>query len=383
MALFLFALLHPVFLSGVETVSVHRNSRGHKLLVNGRGYFIKGVVWGYTPVGLDHGYSLWDQDDEFVKRVLDYDMTLLASAGFNTIRVFTQIPPEWIEYIFDRYGIRTVVFDMMNSYATPEPDYSDPVLKKWILDSVRDMARTYRNTRGVLLYAFGNEQNYRVRRPGNRRELYSLYEHCVREVKRIDPNKPAMIVHGDTQDIGLVAELVPSVDIFGANVYRGAGFGSFFTEVGKSLGKPAVLTEFGCDAFNMTAGRVDAETQDFYIKRQVRDIYLNAYGKGRKNCLGGFLFQWVDGWWKSGNPSVQDTTGDWYNPAYRTDAKAEKNMNEEWWGICALSPATNAQGFHEALPRLIFHSLFRLFEFDPLQSSELQVRDYFSNFAGG
>ena len=55
--------------------------------------------------------------------------------------------------------------------------------------------------------------------------------------------------------------------------------------------------------------------------------------------LGGFTFQFADGWWKFGqntNLSIHDTSPSWDYGAYVFDnLNGENNMNEEWFGICA------------------------------------------------
>jgi len=56
------------------------------------------------------------------------------------------------------------------------------------------------------------------------------------------------------------------------------------------------------------------------------------------------IFEWTDEWWKHNqyDPQswkVHDTGSNWSNGSYYFDIKAEdnKNMNEEWFGIVALS----------------------------------------------
>ena len=70
---------------------------------------------------------------------------------------------------------------------------------------------------------------------------------------------------------------------------------------------------------------------------QWQEIYEQSSGKGRVgNAIGGFTFQWSDGWWKFGQDSrlnEHDTNASWSNAAYGDDyEKGENNMNEEWWG---------------------------------------------------
>lgn len=373
----------PVFSLGIfndkisEKIYVKTDDSGSKLVVNGKDYFVKGVVWGAIPVGSDYSYSLWNKSDEFIRNVLEADMKLLTNAGFNAIRVFTQIPPAWIEYIYDHFGIRTVVFDMMDTYANPEPDFGSKVVKDRLLRSVRDMAITYKKTRGLLFYALGNEQNYHVKNNSNLVNMYKLYEKCVREIRNIDRNHPTVIVNGDTKNITMVRDLVPGLELFGANVYRGATGGSVYAEVKISLKKPFVFTEFGCDSFNSYTKREDQARQAEYITSQWKELYLNTYGKGKGNCLGGFVFQWRDEWWKSENPLVHDKTANWQNPAYAYDSKAGNNMNEEWFGICSLSPKVNSKGFHQSLPKRAYRSLSKILKLDPYQMDAQEIRNAF------
>ena len=99
-----------------------------------------------------------------------------------------------------------------------------------------------------------------------------------------------------------------------------------------------LFTEFGSDAFNaVTQAEAQKEQADILLKNWT-EIYLNAAGMGNNgNCLGGFTFQFADGWWKSGqnvNLDVHDTEASWSNGGYEFDyVKGADNMNEEWFGI--------------------------------------------------
>jgi hypothetical protein len=86
------------------------------------------------------------------------------------------------------------------------------------------------------------------------------------------------------------------------------------------------------------------------------------------NSLGGFTFQFSDGWWKFGQTKfldVHDTNASWSNGGYTFDfAKGENNMNEEWFGICAKGP-TNAQGNYQLYPRSAYYVLQDVHKFNP------------------
>jgi hypothetical protein len=100
-----------------------------------------------------------------------------------------------------------------------------------------------------------------------------------------------------------------------------------------------------------------------------KEIYANAAGYGLAgNSLGGFTFQFSDGWWKFGqtkNLDVHDTNASWDNGGYTSDyEEGENNMNEEWFGICAKGQ-TNARGLYTLYPRAAYYSLKDVHEFNP------------------
>ena len=162
------------------------------------------------------------------------------------------------------------------------------------------------------------------------------------------------IANGDVQYIDIIAQECKGLDVFGTNVYRGISARDLFQVVQDKLGVPVMFTEFGADAFNAREMREDQATQARYLIGQWQEIYEQSTGKGRVgNAIGGFIFQWSDGWWKFGQESrldVHDTNASWPNGGYVEDfVEGENNMNEEWWGICAKGPP-DARGLFDALP---------------------------------
>ena len=48
--------------------------------------------------------------------------------------------------------------------------------------------------------------------------------------------------------------MVPALDIWGANVYRGNSFGTLFTDSSPATQKPLLILEYGIDAYDNTRG---------------------------------------------------------------------------------------------------------------------------------
>jgi hypothetical protein len=152
-------------------------------------------------------------------------------------------------------------------------------------------------------------------------------------------------------------------------MYRGVSFGDAFDRVKKEYGKPFMFTEFGADAFNAQSDSEDQESQAFYMVGNWKEIYANAAGMGKAgNSIGGFTFQFSDGWWKFGqtyNLDVHDNNASWDSGGYFRDfVKGENNMNEEWFGIAAKGPTTK-RGLYSLFPRAAYYALKEAHQFDP------------------
>ncbi|NLO02200.1 MAG: hypothetical protein GX126_07785, partial [Bacteroidales bacterium] len=148
-------------------VGVEHKEDGWRLLVNGVPFMVNGMNWDYFPVGTNFSYSLWNQSDDFIKKALDDEMSLLKNMNVNTIRVYTGIQPKWIKYIYEKYGIYTMLNHSFGRYGLTldgawiaNTEYSDQRVKDLLLNEVKELAKEYQNTPGLLLYLLGNENNY-------------------------------------------------------------------------------------------------------------------------------------------------------------------------------------------------------------------------------
>lgn len=389
-------------------IRVTRDASGHRLQVDGRDFFVQGVNWDYFPVGTNYSFSLWTQPDDIIRDALDREMGLLRAMGVNAIRVYNGIPARWVQYIYEKFGIWSVVNHALGRYGvtvqgtfTAQTDYSNPQVRQQIKDEVLDVVREYRDTPGVLFWLLGNENNYGLewrsaatenlpageREAAKARYLYSLFGETVQAIKRIDP-RPIAMANGDLQYLDIIAEEVKGLDIFGSNVYRGASFRDFFTRVEATLGIPVVFTEFGADAYNARDEREDQTTQADMVLKQWEEIYANTAGKGLAgNAIGGLTFQWSDGWWKYGQETgldVHDVNASWANDAYPADyVPGQNNMNEEWWGIMAKGP-TDSRYQYELYPRAVFYGLQQAYQLDPYAAGvdTTRIRQHFARIDG-
>ena len=288
----------------------------------------------------------------------------------------------------------------------PITNYSDPKMQKILLSEIEVMVSNYKNTPGLLLYLLGNENNYGLFWSGAETEdfpeeeskkkavgekygrpMYKLMNMAAKKIKELDSNHPVAICNGDDLFIDLVAEECKDIDIFGVNSYRGASFTNLFKTVKETLNKPLLFTEFGADAYNSLNSKEDQRTQANYLLKNWKEIYENSAGMGKyENTIGGFTFQFSDGWWKYDfdhrkNVSKHDTVATWANGGYSEDLEEGKNnMNEEWFGICAKGP-TNNNGLYTLYPRTAYYVLKQVHKFNPFnKNSNLDsLKGYFNN----
>ena len=385
-------------------VDVVKSADGWRLQVDGEDFYVKGVVWGYTPRGETYTYNLFGQSDDQIRKILDYEFSLMSEMGVNTIRSFTPIPPRWVEYIYREHDIMTVINPLMGRYGynvdgkwIPFTDYSDPRTREVLKADMQAIVREFKDTPGVLMFAFGNESNYGLswssfeienlpegeQNTAKARYLYSLWNEVVAAGKAINPNHPFTIVNGDIQYIDLIAELCPDLDILGTNVYRGRSFTDLWASVEEKLDLPIVFFEFGSDAFNAREFREDQKSQALMLKDQWQEIYQKSAGNGAEgNAIGGYIFEWRDEWWKYlqiERLDIQDKTASWSNQAYMFDwAEGLNNMNEEWFGITALGPM-NGEGVSTARPRMAYDVMQQIFGMDPYAASPSEINTMFAS----
>lgn len=411
----LFFLVSISSLAQTDHVEVVSNGEGDKLMVNGKDFMINGMNWDYIPIGTNTvDANFWNKSDDVIRSGLDTEMSLLKNMGVNVIRQYTGVPAKWIRYIYENYGIYTLLNHSFGRYGltidgvwTPVTIYDDPKTQELLMSELETLVKEYKDTPGLLMYLLGNENNYglfwagaetedfpddegRIQFIGEKRgrPMYRLMNEAAKMMKGLDTSHPVAICNGDVLFIDIVAEECPDVDIYGTNTYRGVSFGDMFEVVKEKLNKPVMFTEFGADAFNAIENKEDQYSQAYYMVGNWREIYENAAGIGKVgNSIGGFTFQFSDGWWKYGfddrkNADVHDNNASWSNGGYLRDLAepGANNMNEEWFGICAKG-ATNSRGLYELYPRAAYYALKEAHQLNPYEEGvDLGfIQNYFDN----
>ena len=79
------------------------------------------------------------------------EMSLLRNMGVNAIRQYTGVQPKWIQYIYENYGIYTMLNHSFGRYGltldsewVANTEYSDPRVRELLLDEVNEMVEDYK-----------------------------------------------------------------------------------------------------------------------------------------------------------------------------------------------------------------------------------------------
>ncbi|MEE1222995.1 MAG: glycoside hydrolase family 2 TIM barrel-domain containing protein, partial [Bacteroidaceae bacterium] len=188
--------------------------------------------------------------DETIREALDRDMSLLREMGVNCIRQHSSVPAKWIQYIYEKYGIWTMIYSSFGRYGLTvdgvwhaNTDYEDPKVARTLLEDAMGMIKEYNGTPGLLMYMLGNENNYGLFWKGAEAEnlpmedrsstkqahaLYKIMNDAAIAMKKANATAPIAICNGDLLFIDIIAKECTDVDLLGVNVYRGPSFGDLF-----------------------------------------------------------------------------------------------------------------------------------------------------------
>ena len=126
-------LFSTSLIAQVNQVSVVKNDDGFTLEVNGDPIMINGMNWDYFPVGSTNPwYNFWGQSDDFIKAALDSEMTMLKNMGVNVIRQYLGVKPRWVQYIYEKYGIWTMINTTFGRESFPRAPKADETIRTGI-----------------------------------------------------------------------------------------------------------------------------------------------------------------------------------------------------------------------------------------------------------
>jgi hypothetical protein len=287
------------------------------------------VEWNPVRKGGTHPGGL-----EFAQNV-ERDASMMAAAGFNTVRTYVPLTDRAVLDALQRHGLR--VLNTVYSYGGDAASVTTT--------RVRAMA----NHPAMLGYLVGNEWNYNGLYTGlSAMDARTRLNEVMALIRAEDTRLPIINVYGELPSQEVI-DAMPLTDVWAINAYRGISFGDLFTRYAPRSPKPMMLGEYGADAWNALLPAEDQAAQAAATEALTAEIHAQWSGAGGV-AIGGALFEWCDEWWKDqgGSASMHDIGG----IAPGGGPHPDRTFNEEWWGLVdidrtprqALSAATRGWG---------------------------------------
>jgi hypothetical protein len=286
-------------------------AKGTRVYVDGKLFFIKGVAYGISAPGLPPGVG--GSFSKIPMSVFENDFSMMKESGINTIRTYEPLPDALLD-LAEKYDIKIIEQIVSPSSYT---DYSSDVELKTLKKIAVETVKKHSNRKCILMWLIWNDAPFCYEEPGSpiprygfdvvnkfMKEIYL----AVKEADKAHPVTAANVLNVEGYNLGF-----DFLDVIGCNAYIGGhGFGwggaplaskvvNQMADISKKFDKPVIITETGFSTF------VKKAKQDDAIEVQIKAV-------GEK-LTGIVIFEWIDEWWKGGNPSVQD-----------------KHI-EEYWGI--------------------------------------------------
>lgn len=291
----------------VDEVSVS----GRNILINGKNYIIRGVC--YHPVPKGSTIRSFE--------TIDTDIALMVEAGMNTLRVYAPIDDIEVLDKIEKAGLKVITGF---GYNDAKEDYN--ILSGTFLEYVEK----FKNHNAILMWELGNEYNYHPEWfQGDIKNWYRDMNNAAIQIHKIDANHPVTTAHGDLPD-SLALSIGTAIDVWGMNVYRWDKPESIFMEWKQVSDKPMYLSEAGADSFMKIAKDGYEQGKNEKAQSNANANILNGIFSNTEICSGVTLFSFTDGWWKAGNPNVQDEGGSAPNSS---GVPYDGAPNEEYWGI--------------------------------------------------
>lgn len=276
--LLLFSFLLSSSLEAQQVKVIQKNEKWD-LHVNGKSFFIKGVV----------GNS-WPEKIKFY--------------GGNSTRI------GWRKADLDeaqKLGLKTLV----NLPAGAERngfDYNDTAAVRKQTEKIIRIVKDTKDHPAVLMWSIGNELDFIPPTLPYNLKVWDAVNEAAKAIKAIDPNHPVMTVIGTSmmEKVGEIVKRCPDIDLLGINTY-----GDIYTlpETLRKYGwtKPFIISEWGPDGYwevrktswKAPYEQTGREKYDCYQKK-----YTEAILKAKGQCLGSYVFYW------SGDK--QETTHTWF-----------------------------------------------------------------------
>jgi hypothetical protein len=338
---------------------------GKQLLVNGTPFTVKGVVYSPTPVGDDPDQAPFgDYFTNTYSGIHGRDLPVLRNLKANAVRLYHwEKTADHFDFLDQAYNEGVDPIYIIAGYWINEGLDIDPAssgnVREALKADFRKMVAAHKDHPAILMWSIGQNLNHPEAYGGSLPHLFSLINEMA-ETAHLEEGTKAHPVTTALADDRLAEILsqwessVPSLDIWGANIYRGNSFGTLFSDINAASQKPLLILEYGIDAFDNNQGD-EYEKTGTPVQADVAETLWKEIASNIQTCAGGALMAYSDEWWRgsacsiNGNPAVQDACG------YPTNSQPDGQVNEEWWGLVRIHD--NGTDPDVVEPRAVYYRL--------------------------
>jgi uncharacterized repeat protein (TIGR02543 family) len=347
-----------------------------QLMVDGNPFTIKGVAYSPTPIG-DDPKTTPPYGDYFTATYGDIysrDLPLLRQMGANTLRIVSwNSTANHFDFLDQTYNNGVDPLFVIAGYWINSGLDIDPASATNVRDAAkadfRQMVASHKNHPSILMWSIGSGLNASSMYGGNLDNLFSLVNEMAAEA-HLEEGASFHPVAVSLADENLIATIMAheatasSIDLWGANVYRGNTFGNLFGDYLTVSNKPLVILECGIDAYDNANGNeyemIGSPVQSEYAAALWSEIISNP-----DPCIGGTLRAYSDEWWKgaySPDQNCQDQDPAFHGLCgYVAASHPDGYANMEWWGI--MRPVRNESGPDTMEPRDVYYKLKSLWTY--------------------
>ena len=393
---------------GTGTVQLVQYGDGSwKMFVDGQPHFIYGMNYAPVRVGVKPWEWNWMWSDENTNGVVDSfevwvdenrnnrqdddepmtsDYELMKQMGVNTIKFYVTDPELpclntlLLRKMFAESGIRAIVGNFLGAYCNGSganwelgTDYTNRKQRDNMKASVSNLVMKLRGEPWLLAWVLGNENNMEMSGDVNATrtngsQYPDTFSKFLNEVAKmihdLDPNHPVGIGNLLTGLVEYYGKNAHEIDFIGINSYLGEeGFGATWQKVKQTMNRPVVITEYGCDSYYTDKGP-DEEMQSNYAIKNWEDIVYNSSGHlGAGNSIGGFLFEWLDEWWKDSINYFEDPVDNQTTRAVFPMPFPDSFAQEEWFGV--MGQGSGSASPFQRVPKKAYYDLQKIWSQEP------------------
>jgi len=288
---------------------------GRSLTINGQPFTVRGINYSPVPIGEDpYNPPYGDYYTSAYSDISIRDLTQIRQLGANTVHLWIwDTEADHKDFLDQAYNSGTNPIYVIAGYnINAGHDLADQTARDIIKEDFRAMVQTHKDHPAILMWAIGNNLNATKFYGTSLTGLFSLIEEMAAEAHALDPNHPVVMPLADEnliQTITAYNATVPSLDIWGANVYQGNSFGNLFSAYQTVSTKPLLITGYGIDAYNDVAMAEDQTAQADHAAALWNEIVANS-----ATSIGGLLTEYSDQWWRgiestdTGCPEANNTS---------------------------------------------------------------------------